>query len=229
MRIMTRVNYRFEESIRLAKVKAAYGMKGELFILPFTPKARWIYDISQITLVKDHKTSHLNQHKPFKSGVNFEVDASCISNIEYFKGHKDGYIVKLEMCSDRSEAEKWNGAFVSVPISNFTSQPGEEIYLIELKGFTVVNLGQQIGPIVSFSSNGYQDLIQVRKDERIYDIPFVKEFLVKIDWEAGYVYMNLPEGLLDEVPIKSVKGVLFTKKKSSKSSKKKGESFCNLI
>ena len=225
MAIMTRVNHRFEESIRLAKVKAAYGMKGELFILPFTPKARWIYDLSQITLVKDHKTGHVYQHKPLKSMVNFEIEASCIFNIEYFKGHKGGYIVKLERCSDRTEAEKWCGAFVSVPISSFTSRPGEEIYLIELKGFTVINLGQQIGPIVSFSSNGYQDLIQVRKDEHIYDIPFVKEFLVKIDWEAGYIYMNLPEGLLDEVPINGLGGSLLTRNKSSRSRRKKANLF----
>ena len=222
---MTRINHRFEENIRLAKVKAAYGIKGELFILPFTPKARWIYNLSQITLIKDHKVSHLKQRKPFKSMINSEIEANCTSNIEYFKDHKGGYIVKLERCSDRTEAEKWCGAFISVPISSFTSRPGEEIYLIELKGFIVINLGQQIGPIVSFSSNGYQDLIQVKKEQQLYDIPFVKEFLVKIDWEARYVYMNLPKGLLDEIPIKTVKEAFLTQNKSSKNRRKKANLF----
>ena len=211
---MTRINNKFEESIRLAKVKEAYGIKGELFILPFTPRAKWIYNLSQITLIRDKNT----QYKPSQSMVNLQTIPGSTFNIEYFRNHKGGYIVKFQDCNDRTEAEKWRGAFVSAPISTFTSQPGEEIYLIELKGFTVINLGQQIGPIVSFSSNGYQDLIQVKKEGQLYDIPFVKDFLVQIDWQDRYIYMNLPEGLLDEIPIKNI--ALLSKNKSSKGRKK---------
>ncbi len=217
---MTRTNNKFKESIRLAKVKGAYGIKGELFILPFTRQAKWIYNLSELTLIKDRKTNALIQGKSPQSIVNLKAELSSTFNIDYFRNHKEGYIVKFQGCDDRSEAEKWHGAFVSVPISSFTSQSGEEIYLIELKNFIVINLGHQIGPIVSFSSNGHQDLIQVKKDGYIYDIPFVREFLVQIDWQAQHVYMDLPEGLLDEIPNKNMKNLLLSKNKSFKGRKK---------
>ena len=221
MALMTRVNNKFGESIRLAKVKAAYGIRGELFIFPFTPKARWIHNLSQITLTKDHnKVSHLMQHKSSKSIVNSGIGSNFTFNMEYFKSQRDGYIVKLYGCDDRTEAEKWCGAFVSVPMSHFISRPGEEIYLIELKDFMVISLEQQVGPIVSFSSNGYQDIIQVRKDGRLYDIPFVKEFLIQIDWQAKSIYMDLPEGLFDKTPIKNMKQTLLVRNKPSKARKK---------
>ena len=213
---MTRTNHKIEESIRLAKVKGAYGIKGELFILPFIPRAKWIYNLSQISLIRDHQMTL--QHTSCQPIINSQTNSSFTFKIENFRNHKGGYIIKLQDCNDRTEAEKWRGAFVSAPISSFTSQPGEEIYLIELKGFTVINLGQQIGPIVSFSSNGYQDLIQVKKDGHLYDIPFVKEFLVQINWQDKHVYMNLPEGLLDEIPIRNVTHL--SKNKSFKGRKK---------
>ena len=180
-----------EENIRLAKVKGAFGVQGQIFILPFTPNAQWIYDLTQITLVKNtYNTSYKASYKdrPLKSTF----------HIQSFKKYKNGYLVKLQGCNDRTEANYWQGAFVMVPLSHFTSQPGKEIYLIEVKGFIVVHSGQQIGPIVSFSSNGSQDLIQVRKNGQIYDIPFVQDFITQIDWQNKYIYMNLPYGLLGE-------------------------------
>ena len=222
---MTRTNNTSEESVRLAKVKGAYGIKGELFILPFTPKTKWIYNFSKLTLIKDKKIDTLTENKPPQSTINLKTNLSSTFSIEHFRNHKGGYIVKFKDCNDRSEAEKWHGAFVNVPISSFTSHPGEEIYLIELKNFIVIHSGQPIGPIVSFSSNGHQDLIQVKKEGHLYDIPFIKEFLVQIDWQAKYVYMDLPEGLLDKTPPKNIKTLLF--KNKSLKDRKKANFFAN--
>ena len=211
MALMTRVNK--QETINLAKVKRAYGIKGELLILPFTPKARWIYNLSQIILTKNTK-------KPDISVIGEQSSVSFSFTIEYCRSHKDGYIVKLQNCDDRTKAEKWHGAFVSIPLSTFTSKPGENIYLIELKNFIVIDAGEQIGPVVSFSSNGYQDLIQVKKNGHTYDIPLVKDFLISIDWEEKHIYMNLPDGLLNETAIKSMKIKHLLKNKTLKSKKK---------
>lgn len=218
---MTRINR--QENIKLARVKRAYGIKGELFILPFTPKAKWIYNLSEITLIKEvkkpclagsHKTSLLiidNQRQ-------FDIRLTFI--VEKCRSYKDGYVLKLQNCNDRTKAEEWHGAFVSVPLSAFTSKTGESIYLIELKDFVVVNAGESIGPIVSFSSNGCQDLIQVKKKGCIYDIPFVKDFLISIDWQKKQIYMDLPDGLLDEMPVKAMEKGYLLKSKTLKNTKK---------
>ena len=185
------MNKAVKENIKLAKVKGAFGINGQMFILPFTPNARWIYDLSELTLIKSAYSLTFNtgyKNSPLKSTF----------KIQNFKKYKNGYLVKLENCNDRTEASYWKGAFVSIPLSYFDSSSGEEIYLMEVKGFTVIHSGQQVGPIVSFSSNGSQDLVQVKKNGSIYDIPFVKDFIHRIDWQNKYIYMNLPYGLLGE-------------------------------
>jgi len=218
---MTRINR--QENIKLAKVKRAYGIKGELLILPFTPKAKWIYTLSEVTLIKEVK-------KPCLAGPH-ETSLSIMDNqrqfdirftftIENCRSYKDGYVLKLQNCNDRTKAEKWHGAFVSVPRSAFTSKTGENIYLIELENFVVVNAGEFVGPIVSFSSNGYHDLIQVKKKDYIYDIPFVKDFLISIDWRRKQIYMNLPGGLLDEMLMNPMKRNHLLKSKTLKNTKK---------
>ena len=98
---MTRINNRSKESIRLAKVKKAYGIKGELFILPFTPKAKWIYNLSRFTLIKDEKMNTMMHYNPSQPVLDIKTGSSTF-NIEYFKTHKEGYIVKLQGCNDRS-------------------------------------------------------------------------------------------------------------------------------
>ena len=214
---MTRINR--QENIKLAKVKRAYGIKGELFILPFTPKAKWIYNLSEITLIKEVKKPCLT--RPHKTSLSItdnqrQFDIRFTFTIENCRSYKDGYVLKLQNCNDRTKAEKWHGAFVSVPLSAFTSKTGENIYLIELKDFVVINAGESVGPIVSFSSNGCQDLIQVKKKDYIYDIPFVKDFLISIDWQKKQIYMDLPDGLLDEMPVKAMEKGCKTLKNTKK-------------
>ena len=85
----------------------------------FTPKAKWIYNFSKLTLIKDKKIDTLTQNKPPQSTINLKTNLSSTFSIEHFRNHKGGYIVKFKDCNDRSEAEKWHGAFVSVPISSF--------------------------------------------------------------------------------------------------------------
>lgn len=176
-----------KNTVKLGKVKKAYGIKGELLIVLFTKNAQWIYDLPHITL----------QH-PALTPTNRLQPSPTSFDIEQVHQHKKGYIFKLHHLNNRTDAEYWQGAYVYVPQSFFTSQPGEKIYLMELKNFIVVNGGQKIGPIVGFASNGSQDLLQVKKDGHIYDIPFVEDLLRQIDWQAQQVDMDLPEGLLNE-------------------------------
>ena len=61
------MNTLIEETIKLAKVRGAFGINGQMLVLPFTPNAKWIYDLSEITLVKsvsNIKTSMNNQDLP---------------------------------------------------------------------------------------------------------------------------------------------------------------------
>ena len=99
------------------------------------------------------------------------------------------------------------GTDIYIDISIFKSNSGESLYLIEIEGFTVFDQQlKNIGYIAGFSTNGLQDLLII-KDKKTdglsssvqaeYEIPFVKEFIVNIDYLNKILTTNLPEGLLD--------------------------------
>ena len=55
---------------------------------------------------------------------------------------------------------------------------------------------------MDFSSNGVQDLLVIEKREekekayKRYEVPFVEDFIEKIDFKEKKIFMNLPEGLI---------------------------------
>lgn len=54
-----------------------------------------------------------------------------------------------------------------------------------------------LGEIVDFSSNGVQDLLVVDAGGKKVEVPFVDDFIKKIDFKHQVVVMDLPEGLFD--------------------------------
>jgi ribosomal 30S subunit maturation factor RimM len=85
-----------------------------------------------------------------------------------------------------------------VPEESLVSEEGETIFLNEILHFELIDTQSTYrGIIEGFSSNGLQDLLQVKvKDQdRIVEIPFVKEFISEIQFEEKKVLMSLPPGI----------------------------------
>jgi 16S rRNA processing protein RimM len=170
----------------VGKVRDAHGLKGELFVIVFAKKADWAEKLTRFTLVWREK-----------------VDGQWVAvqrtfAVDRIKPHKVGLIVRCEELLDRSSAEFFAGAAFQIPNEMLISAPGERIYLKEVEGFTVVTKEGAVGPIRSFSNNGAQDLLVVEMSENKFaEIPFVKEFIQSIDYDAKEVNMELPPGLLD--------------------------------
>jgi 16S rRNA processing protein RimM len=74
---------------------------------------------------------------------------------------------------------------------------GNQVYVSDLAGCTVVAGGREIGHIedVQFSS-GDAPLLVV-KGEKEYLIPFAEEFVEKLELGEKRLTMKLPEGLLE--------------------------------
>lgn len=162
---------------QVGKVKEAHGLKGELYVLLFTPERDWLEEVERFFL-----------------GAN-GTEYLC----ERVKPHKQGLILKLEGVADRTAAEALKGASVSVEDDLFVSEPGEQIYLSEILHFELCDPeGKNRGRICGFSSNGVQDLLKVETEKGVFEVPFVDAFLQEIDFEAKKVLMDLPVGLLGE-------------------------------
>ena len=158
----------------IGKVLDAHGIKGDIYCFVFSGDASWVPKLKEIYL--NENKFIINRAKPFKKG----------------------FIANLETVTDRNRAEELKGADVRVASQMFISQPGEAFYLVELMNYTVKDkvLGV-VGVVESFSSNGIQDLLDVNSNDKSYEIPFVKEFVTRIDHDKKIIEMSLPEGLLE--------------------------------
>lgn len=167
------------ETRKVGKVKDAHSLKGELYVLIFSGDFSWLPKLKIATLIKPTGQTTIE--------------------IINAKKHKDGLIVKCKELTDRTAAEKWKGAEFEIPSELLVAEEGEDIYLSEIEGFEVHDKGVSIGRIDSFLFNGSHDLLVVQNEalDKEYEIPFVEEFIVDIDYEKEIVLMDLPEGLLE--------------------------------
>lgn len=162
----------------VGKVIDAHGIRGDIYCLVFSGDADWLDEISTLTL------KHRNKEEEFE-----------ISRAKVFK---KGFIAKLKGFDDRNRAEAYKGAELWIPAELFISKDGESIYLSELLNFSIEDqmLGV-IGHIRAFSSNGAQDLLIISNSQKEFEIPFVKDFILQVDFQNQKIKTHLPEGLVD--------------------------------
>lgn len=168
------------ESLRkIGKVSGVHGLKGELYIYVFSKDVSWIDELDELVLedAKGQRITHV---------------------VRSLRPFKDGFLVFIEGVDDRTAAEKFRAHNVYVNGSLFISDEGDEtFYLAEIEGFEVYDGELLLGVIEGFSSNTAQDLLLVRMDFGLAEIPLVEDFLVEIEFEEKKIFMELPEGLID--------------------------------
>ena len=166
----------------IGKVLDAHGIRGDIYCIVFSGDASWIPKIKSINL---------------RSELNKKLSEQDIQILK-IKAFKKGFLATLEGIDNRNKAEEYKGAEVWIDSSVFISKDGESLYLSELLKFNVEDktLGK-IGCVVSFSTNNSQDLLVVSNENKTFEVPFVKELVINIDYINKVIFMNLPEGLLE--------------------------------
>lgn len=160
----------------IGKIKDAHGLRGDVYIIFFSKDYSWA-DLIDELYVED---------------TPYEVIKAA--------EHKDGLKVQLKGVTDRNQSEALIGKQIYLPSDFFFEQDDSVgMFLAEIENFKVIDktLGE-IGIITGFSSNVAQDLLIVTTAaKKQVEIPFVDQFVVKIDHDNKTLQMDLPEGLLD--------------------------------
>lgn len=172
------------ESTNLKKigiVSDAHGIRGEIYIIVFSGDVSWIQEVTELNL----KATASENKKIYK--------------LKKIKAFKKGFIVSFHDVINRNQAEELKKQEVWIDEKLFISKDGEQPFLNELIDFEIIDskLGQ-IGQVIQFSSNGQQDLLvlnQVVNNQNI-EIPFIKEFVIHVDYVTKKIMMDLPEGLI---------------------------------
>ncbi|HRK08829.1 MAG TPA: ribosome maturation factor RimM [Pseudobdellovibrionaceae bacterium] len=170
----------------VGRVKDAHGLKGELWVVLFSGQCDWLDALNA------SGEFHLRPQEGSDEGARrFALKGA--------RRHKNGVILQSSDLRDRTQAEAWRGHFLQIPESFLVAGQGETYFLAEIEGFEVWKAdASRVGPIIGFSTNGLQDLLQVRlSGGEIVEIPFVEDFVERIDSKERRIYMQLPPGLFE--------------------------------
>ena len=159
-----------ERRILLGRVLGAFGVRGELKLQSYTdPPAR------------------LLKYQPW-----ILVHRGAEREIAGAKGRDTakGVLLTLPDVTDRDQAEALAGAEVWVPRSRLPAPKPGEYYWVDLEGLRVVNReGVALGTVSHLFETAANDVIVVT-GERERLIPFLDDFVLGVDFEAGQITVD---------------------------------------
>lgn len=107
-------------------------------------------------------------------------------------------ILNLEGIFNRNEAERIRNKKLFIVPEMLPKIPDNQVYLSLLIGYCVFDeIGREIGVVEDFINTGAQDIMIVKHISSIeFMVPYVNEFIKKVDTERGQIIINMMEGLL---------------------------------
>jgi len=110
---------------------------------------------------------------------------------------KGRVILKFAGCDSIAAAEMLVGSSIVVPQKARRPLPPGVVYLADLIGCTVREMGRKLGVVETLAETGASVLLQVRTPEGELLVPFAAEICQKVDVEKQEIQVRLPEGLRD--------------------------------
>ena len=167
-----------ERLVPLGEIVATHGLDGWLRVNPFNPESAAFDSAREVVLDKQgDRTLH-------------EIESS--------KRHGRQILIKLKGGDSIDDAQKRVLSTLYVDANTLGALAPGEYYHYQVVGLEVYDLGgERIGVITRTWSTAGGELYVVQGATKEHLIPAVKEIIEKVDFAAGRVIINPPEGLLD--------------------------------
>ncbi len=169
------------EKIKIAKIVNVVGIKGEVKLYNYSDYKERFEELDKVILVKK--------------------GAEKTYRIEKVRYQANMVILKLEGVSDRNTAETLRESDVFITEDDLRELPEDTYYLRDLIGMKVIDQGEygEIGVLKDVIQNAAQDIYVVKtaSGSEIL-IPAVKDFIAKVDLEAGIITTSLIPGFIDD-------------------------------
>lgn len=126
-------------------------------------------------------------------------DAGTVLEIEGVKFFKQFAILKFRGIDSIEEAERYRKASLLVPRSDAVRLRKDEYFVADLIGLTVRDEdGTEIGTLKDVIETGANDVYAIDlRDGRELLLPAIKQCVLEVDVEAGFIRIHILEGLLD--------------------------------
>lgn len=128
-----------------------------------------------------------------------ETRAPRALEVRTLRPFKAGWLMTLDAIQDRTEAERWNGRHLLVPVEELSEPEDGEVFAHELVGMRLVDAdtGAALGEVVEFYELPQGLLLEFRGPGGVASLPFVDEFVREVDREGRVIRVRLPDGLLE--------------------------------
>ena len=167
-----------EPLVPLGEIVTTHGLDGWLKLNPFNRDGRSLASGVQVVL---EKAGHRSIHE-----------------VEAISPHKNQFLIKLRDLHHIDEATRWVGSTLAISEAALEPLAPSEYYHYQVVGFEVFDMnGEYIGRISSTIATPGGELYVVRGATKEHLIPAVKEIIEKVDFAAGKMVINPPDGLLD--------------------------------
>jgi 16S rRNA processing protein RimM len=111
--------------------------------------------------------------------------------------HKTGAVVRFEGFADPDQAAALRGLDLEVPRAEVPKAPAGTYYQYELLGCLCRDGDGELGRVVEVVEDGGGLMLIVAGEGRRVPVPFVKEFLRRVDVAVGEIDLALPPGFLE--------------------------------
>ena len=168
-----------EERLQVGVIASTHGVRGEVKVFPTTDDVRRFKKLKEVIL----DTGKENR----------------ILEIEQVKFFKQFAILKFKGIDTLDEVEKYRKKSLYVTRENAVRLNKDEYFIADLIGLKVLDeAGEALGELEDVIETGANDVYQIKmNDGRQLLLPALRQCVLEVDVEAGFMKIHILEGLLD--------------------------------
>lgn len=168
-----------EERLQVGIISSTHGVCGEVKVFPTTDDAKRFKRLKEVILDTGKE--------------------NLVLEIEGVKFFKQFAILKFKGYDNINDIEKYRGKSLYVTRENAVRLKKDEYFIADLLGIKVQNEdGSDLGVLKDVIETGANDVYQIQMtDGRELLLPAIKQCVLEVDVEAGFMRVHVLEGLLD--------------------------------
>lgn len=167
-----------ESRFQIGIISSTHGIRGEVKVFPTTDDVRRFGKLKEVILDTGKEDLNLS-----------------VQSVKYFKQF---VIVKFEGLDDINAVEKYRGKSLYVTRENAVRLHRDEYFIADLIGLSVQDeTGEPIGVLEDVLGTGANDVYRIRlTDGRELLLPAIRQCVLEVDVQAGFMKVHILEGLL---------------------------------
>ena len=168
-----------EERLQVGIISSTHGVRGEVKVFPTTDDVNRFKKLKEVILDTGKETKILE-----------------IAGVKFFKQFA---ILKFKGIDTLNDVEKYRGASLYVTRANAVKLKKDEYFIADLMGLKVEDEdGNQIGVLREVLETGANDVYIIdMNDGRELLLPAIRQCVLNVDVEAGFMQVHIMDGLLD--------------------------------